>query len=130
MALPLKGVMLSYTDTTSARRGEGHACRGAACAATSTSSARPPAARIADVKVDTSVRKGQITFDAALRGPRRRRPRTPSAPGSRGTAAPVTEFTSQAFTADDLKDGRFTFTERLEARPALGPPHAREHRTP
>ena len=51
-----------------ARRGARARWRGAACAATSTSSARPPAARIADVKVDTSVRKGEITFDAALQG--------------------------------------------------------------
>ncbi len=42
--------------------------RGAACAAMSTWSSTPSGPRIADVRVDTSVRKREITFDAAVEG--------------------------------------------------------------
>ena len=63
-----------FSATATRRGGAREPSRAAACAATSVSSARLPAARIADVKIDTSVRKGEITFDAALAGHRRRAP--------------------------------------------------------
>src|ERR1039457_6201729 len=65
MALPLKGVMLSYNDTASARQVEGRVARRGLCGDVYLVSA-PAGPRITDVKVETSVRRWQITFEAAL----------------------------------------------------------------
>src|SRR5262249_18741323 len=54
-ALPLKGVLLSYTDTNSAREVKGAVERRGLCGDVFLTST-PRAARIADVKVETSVR--------------------------------------------------------------------------
>ena len=70
----------------------------------------PAGPRIADVKVDTSVRRWEITFEAGLEGL--------AADGQYVLKAQVSaeglpghEFTSKPFTAADLKDsGRFAFT--------------------
>ncbi len=67
VAMPLKGVMLSYNDTASAREVKGSVARRGLCGDVYLVGV-PSGARIADVKVDTSVRKGEITFDAALQG--------------------------------------------------------------
>jgi len=60
-ALPLKGVMLSYSDTASAREVKGTVARRGLCGDVRLA-AFPAGLRIADVKVDTSVREGRITF--------------------------------------------------------------------
>ncbi len=104
MALPLKGVMLSYSDTASARLVKGTVPRRGLCGDLYLVGT-PPAARIADVRVDTSVRRGQISFDSALDG---------LAVGGRyhlraritRDGHDVVEFTSPTFAGD----GRFTFT--------------------
>ena len=83
VAMPLKGVMLSYTDTASAREVKGTVQRRGLCGDVYLVGT-PAGPRIADVKVDTSVRKGQITFDAALRGPRRRTAVLPPRPDHAG----------------------------------------------
>lgn len=108
-AMPLKGVMLSYTDTASAREVEGSVARRGLCGDVYLVSA-PMGARIADVKVNTSVRRWEITFDAALDGL--------AADARYSLRARITDddrsvgqFTSRAFKADDLKDGRIAFTE-------------------
>jgi beta-galactosidase len=95
-ALPLRAVMLSYTDTASARQVRGTVERRGLCG---------------DVKVDTSVRRGEITFDTALEG---------LAPGAsyalriqvREKDRTVREFMSRPFQAGDLRDGRIAFTEK------------------
>jgi beta-galactosidase len=67
VALPLKGVMLSYSDTNSARAVKGTVERRGLCGDVYLTSV-PPAARIADVRVDPSVRKGELTVNAAFAG--------------------------------------------------------------
>src|SRR5207253_4491678 len=67
IAMPLKGVLLSYTDTNSAKEVRGSVERRGLCGDVYLTST-PPAARVADVRVDTSVRKDEITIDAALEG--------------------------------------------------------------
>ena len=67
IAMPLKGVLLSYTDSNSAKEVRGSVERRGLCGDVYLTST-PSAARVADVKVDTSVRKGEITIDAALEG--------------------------------------------------------------
>jgi len=110
VAMPLKGVMLSYSDTASARRVKGSVARRGLCGDVYLVAA-PRGPRVADVKVDTSVRRGQITFGAALAGL--------SADAQYALRARLTdhgrsvgEFTSKAFRSSDLKDGRIAFTER------------------
>src|SRR5262249_4643821 len=58
-ALPLEGVLLSYTDTNSAREVKGSVQRRGLCGDVYLAST-PPAGRLSDVKIDTSVRKGEI----------------------------------------------------------------------
>ena len=64
VAMPLKGVLLSYKDTASARKVKGSVARRGLCGDVYLV-ASPKGPRIADVKIDTSVRKEQITFDVA-----------------------------------------------------------------
>jgi len=65
IAMPLKGVLLSYTDSNSAREVKGKVERRGLCGDVFLVSA-PAGPRISDVKVDTSVRKSEITFDVGL----------------------------------------------------------------
>jgi beta-galactosidase len=107
IAMPLKGVLLSISDPVAAAQVEDQVPRRGLCGDVYLVGA-PAGARVEDLKVDTSVRRWQITFDAALGG------LPPDAP-YRLTARisdhgqPVTEFTSDAFTAADLKEGRYAF---------------------
>jgi hypothetical protein len=109
MALPLKGVMLSYNDTASARQVAGKVARRGLCGDVWLS-ATPARERITDVKVETSVRRWQLTSEAALAG---------LAPGRRYTlramirdgANEIERFTSRPFGADDLNGGRMSITE-------------------
>jgi len=110
VAMPLKGVMLSYNDTASAREMRGSVARRGLCGDVYLVGV-PSGARIADVRVDPSVRKGEITVDAALQGL--------DAGGEYALRArimekgrSVGEFTSKAFKGGDLKDGRIPFTEK------------------
>ena len=109
MALPLKGVMLSFSDTASAKQVAGKVARRGVCGdmwLTGT----PAAARIVDVKVETSVRRWQITFEAALAGldaQAKYRLRAVIQDGG----SEVERFTSRPFGAADLAGGRFAITE-------------------
>jgi len=67
VALPLQGVMLSYTDSASAREVKGSVARRGLCGDVYLTGTRP-GPRITDVKVDTSVRKQEITLDVAVEG--------------------------------------------------------------
>jgi beta-galactosidase len=106
-AMPLQGVMLSYVDSASAREVKGSVERRGLCGDVYLVAA--PAAGIADVRVDTSVRKWEITFTSELKG---LAADTQYALRARITDAGrnVVQFTSKPFTAADLTDGRFTFT--------------------
>jgi beta-galactosidase len=108
VAMPLKGVMLSDSDTASVRQVQGSVARRGLCGDVYLCSS-PTGPGVGDVKVDTSVRKWEITFEAGLAGL--------AADGQYALRAEVTdggrkvgEFTSKPFGAADLKDGRFTFT--------------------
>ncbi len=110
VAMPLKGVMLSHSDTNSAREVKGSVARRGLCGDVYLVGT-PPGARIADVKVDTSVRRGEIALDAALQGL--------AADAQYLLRAQITDngrsvgqFTSKPFKGGDLKDGRIGFTEK------------------
>ena len=110
VAMPLKGVMLSYNDSNSARTVRGSVARRGLCGDV-TLVATPARARLGDVKVDTSVRKGEITFGAALldvAADARYALRAQVSEGGRAVKA----FTSRPLRAADLKDGRIAFTEK------------------
>jgi beta-galactosidase len=66
VALPLRGVLLSYTDTNSARAVKGTVDRRGLCGDVWLTSTPDP--RITDVKIDTSVRKGEVAVGVALGG--------------------------------------------------------------
>ena len=108
VAAPLKAVMLSFGDTNAPKEVKGSVARRGLCGDVYLVGT-PAGARIEDVKVDTSVRKWQITFNTALDA---------LAPGVayRLQAAitdhgkPVVELTSDPFTSADLKDGVYRFT--------------------
>ncbi|MBL7133839.1 MAG: hypothetical protein ISS78_07060, partial [Phycisphaerae bacterium] len=108
-AMPLKGVMLSYIDTASAREVAGSVARRGLCGDVYLVST-PTGARIADVKVDTSVRKFQITVGAALDDLAQDAQYALRA-RIMDDGRSVGEFTSKTFKAGDLKDGRIAFTE-------------------
>jgi hypothetical protein len=109
VALPLKGVQLSFTDTNAAREVKGTVDRRGLCGDVYLAST-PATARIADVKVDTFVRKGEITFSAALDGL--------AADVPYALRVEILEngqvdrvFTSKRFKAADLTEGRFSVTD-------------------
>src|SRR5205085_2923210 len=63
VALPLKGVLLSYADTNSARKVKGTVDRRGLCGDTWLTST--PDTRITDVTIDPSVRTGEFTIGVA-----------------------------------------------------------------
>jgi len=120
VAMPLKGVMLSYNDTASARKVKGRVARRGLCGDVYLAST-PPGPRISDVKVVTSVRQWSINLDAALEGLT-----GDSKPGVGRIGNPsyvlradvvdgkrtVREFTSKPFKKDDIENGRIMFAEK------------------
>ena len=105
--------MLSFNDTASARQVKGTVERPGLCGDVFLV-ATPAGPRMADVKVDTSVRKSEISLDVAL---------VDLAADAQYTLAAtvmdhgriVKELASKPFTQSDLKDGRFAFAETMEA---------------
>jgi hypothetical protein len=109
VALPLKGVLLSYTDTNSAREVKGVVELRGLCGDVYLTGT-PAAARVTDVKVDTSVRRGEVTVAAALDGLAAGAPYTLHVRIEQdGRTARA--FTSKALTAGDLQGGRVAVTE-------------------
>ncbi|MGD1084733.1 MAG: glycoside hydrolase family 2 TIM barrel-domain containing protein, partial [Verrucomicrobiota bacterium] len=107
-AMPLQGVMLSYTDSASAREVKGTVERRGLCGDVYLTST-PGGARLGDVRVETSERKKECTFDAGLEGlaageEYRLRAVVWQEGGSRKT------FTSAAFRGSELKEGRMALT--------------------
>jgi beta-galactosidase len=110
VAIPLKGVLLSYTDSNSAREVKGRVERRGLCGDVYLTGT-PSAARATDVKIDTSVRKSEITVSAALDGLAADAPHTLRVRITQDGRT-VREFTSRAFRAGDLKGGRVAVTEK------------------
>jgi len=107
-AMPLKGVMLSYTDSASARQVQGTVERRGLCGDVYlTSTPRGP--RLADIRTAASVRKQECVFDAALEG---------LAPGGQyRLRAAVSQdgrnartLAGPAFQGSALQEGRMAFT--------------------
>jgi hypothetical protein len=103
LAMPLKAVMQSYADTAAAKEIKGKVDRRGLCGDVYVVST-PSAARINEITVQTSVRKGTVTVDAALRGLIDAVPYTLNAQVLRDGQI-VKEFSSSAFKAADLPAG-------------------------
>ncbi|MBL7185254.1 MAG: hypothetical protein ISS70_02935 [Phycisphaerae bacterium] len=110
VSLPLKGVMLSYSDTASVKTMRGSVARRGLCGDVFLAGT-PAGARLTHVRVDTSVRKWQVKLNAFMQG---------LEAGERySLAARITEkghdvkqFGSAAFEAEDLGGNLFAFTEK------------------
>jgi hypothetical protein len=109
VAMPLKAVMLALGNTNVAEGSEGPVLRRGLCGDVYLVST-PAAARIGNIRVDTSVRNWKITFNTGLLGL--------AADAHYSLRAQVTdngrkvaEFASKPLGAGDLKDGRVAFTE-------------------
>jgi hypothetical protein len=109
MALPLKGVLLSYADTNSAREVRGSVERRGLCGDVWLVST-PRAARVTHIKIDTSVRRAEITVDAAIEGLANDRQYTVRVEISKAGRT-VRAFSGQSFRAGDLAGGRISVTE-------------------
>jgi hypothetical protein len=106
-AVPLAAVMQAFTDTSAPKTVKGSVDLRGLCGDVFLIST-PPGARIAEVNVRTSVRKWVITSDLALQGLELGKSYHIRAQVN-DEARKVKEFTSNPFTAADLKDGRFSF---------------------
>ncbi len=109
-AMPLKGVMLSYTDTAAAREVQGSVARRGLCGDVYLVST-PSGPRIADVKVDTSVRRRELTLDAAFEGLKANASYAFRARVMEDGRS-IREFTSRVFQGSELSGGRIAFTEK------------------
>ncbi len=109
VALPLKGVMLSYSDSASAREVIGSVARRGLCGDVFLVST-PRQSRLTDVRVTTSVRRWEITLQAALKELEPTRTYRLAARITDGDQT-VKEFRSPPFRAGDLERGTLTVTE-------------------
>ena len=108
VAMPMKGVRLSYTDSAHAREVQGSVPRRGLCGDVWLVG-RPTGARLGAVTVDTSMRRKEITFGAAveqLPADGRYTLRARIVAGGRAAQ----DFTSPVFQASDVKEGRVSFT--------------------
>lgn len=103
-AAPLADVLTAYRDTAVGKQVKGTVAFRGLCGDVWLK-AMPAEARIESVRLEPSVRKGELTIDAALTG---------LAPGKKVVlAAKMTdgaEVRSEPFAAEDLKEGRLRFT--------------------
>ena len=106
-ALPLKDVLFSYLDTNAARESTSRVSRRGLCGDVFLASS-PLGPRISDVRVDTSVRRGEITFDVALEGLAAERQYSFVARVTKDGRF-MKEFTSPPFTGSTLSAGRSAF---------------------
>lgn len=110
LAMPLQEVLLASTATNLAKDARGSVERRGLCGDIYLTSS-PSGARHSNLKVDTSVRKGEVTLSAAVQGLAADLPymlRVEIREGSQTVRA----FTSKAFGAGDLRDGRISLTEK------------------
>ena len=108
-AMPLKAVMLSYSDTASAKSVKGSVARRGLCGDVYLVGT-PQDERISDVKVETSVRNRSITFDVALANLADDSHYVLRAQVARGNDT-IRQFVSVPFGKADLIENRFRFTE-------------------
>ncbi len=106
VSLPLKAVLLSYSDTASARQVRGSVARRGLCGDVFLVGT-PTGPRLEEVKVDTLVRNGQITFNASSKDTKEGEPYSLVAKVTQN-GHDAREFKSPAF-----KDRQhFSFTEK------------------
>ncbi len=113
VALPLRGVMLAYRDSNSARQVQGSVPRRGLCGDVYLVS-EPPGERLGAVRVETSVRQGTIGFVAEVAGAaadRRYRLRATVRQGERV----VVEATSPAMAVEPAGGGRLAFVHPWRA---------------
>ncbi len=110
LALPLKGVLLSYTDTNSAKAVKGLVERRGLCGDIYLANT-PTVANISDVRIETSVRQGEVTVHAALTSLAAKRPYVLRVQIREGDRT-VRTFSSKPFQAGDLQDGRIVVSEK------------------
>jgi hypothetical protein len=109
-ALPLKAVMESYSDTDTAHLTKGKVERRGLCGDVWLVG-EPQASRLGEIKIDTSYRNKQITFEADLWGlspDAHYKMRAKVSDHGRSVA----EFTGPFFSSGDLKDARAEFTAK------------------
>ena len=107
-ALPLQAVLLSYTDSAAARQVKAAVARRGLCGDVYLESL-PAGPRIADVRIETSVRNWQIAFDVLLENldPQARYMlRAEILDGGKTVA----QFRSPPFGANQLTNGRISFS--------------------
>jgi beta-galactosidase len=110
IAMPLKAVRLSYADTAAAKEVSGTVERRGLCGDVYLVST-PATARLADVSVQTSVRRGKVTVGAVIE--------SAAADAKYSLRAEilqddhtVTHFDSDPFTNANLSDGRISFAAK------------------
>ena len=109
VAMPLKGVRLSFNDSNAAREVQGSVARRGLCGDVWLVSA-PAGERIMDVKVDTSVRHGRITVSSQLDGLAPDALYTLHVRISDGEQT-VKEFSGAPFRGGAVRQGRMKLTE-------------------
>ena len=109
-AVPLGAAVMAFTDTGAPKRVKGTVSRRGLCGDVYLKST-PGEARVGDVKVNTSVRTWEISFDTALDDLQQGREYRLRARIT-DNGSEVKESSSASFTSADLTDGRFTFTAK------------------
>jgi len=108
VAMPLKAVMESYTDTNTARQRQGTVERRGLCGDVWLIS-ELVGPRLGEIRIDTSFRQSQVTFRAELAGLEANgRCKLRARLSDQGRS--VAEFTSAAFSAAELTNGVAAFT--------------------
>ncbi len=110
VALPLKGVMLSYIDSAAAREVKGSVARRGLCGDMYLVGA-PRGPRIADVKVETSVRRQEAIANVAMEGLAANVRYSLRARVTQNGRS-IREFTRRGFQASELNQGRIAITEK------------------
>jgi len=108
VAMPLKAVMESYSDTNTARQRKGTVERRGLCGDVWLKS-EPPGPRLAEIKIDTSFRQSQISFTAGLRDLSAGRHFKLQA-RIRDQGRPVAQFNGPMFSAADVTNESARFT--------------------
>lgn len=109
VAMPLKGVLLSYSDSASAREVKGSVPRRGLCGDVYLVGT-PAEARIVDTRVNTSVRKRELSVDLGFEGLQADARYTLDV-SIVDDGRVVKQFTSRPFLGSDARDGRMTCNE-------------------
>jgi len=109
LALPLRSVMMSYNDSDAAREIRGRVGRRGLCGDVRLVGT-PQGARIRHMRVETSVRNWQITFNTALEDVQPEAAYALRAVVKDGGET-VEEFTSKPFRGSDVSNGRIAVTD-------------------